>query len=213
MKILVIEDKELHRSSAVETLTGHDITVVASFQEGIRLLKGKDAIAFEAALVDMMMPAGKSGAARGMCNSDEQVPYGFVLALTAASCGAKYVAMVTDTNHHKSAMSAALDYLGGGYYPEDGFKPNFVINGARVMFVHAPFVEDIVKDSPCTRCEKNPGVCCHCHGSGESPMYGKSCTLCEKDKGVCDKCSGTLKFDDTVHERKDWGKVLRDLTK
>src|SRR3989344_5957034 len=120
MKILVIEDKEIHRSSAVETLAGHNVTIAASFEEGIDLLKGEDTITFETVLVDMMMPAGKTGAAGGNCNPDEQVPYGFVIALRAALRGAKYVAMVTDTNHHKSAMSAALDCLGSGYYPEDG---------------------------------------------------------------------------------------------
>ena len=214
MKILVIEDKELHRSSAVETLAGHDVTIVASFEEGINLLKGKEDVAFEAVLTDMMMSAGRSGAASGMCNPNEQVPYGFILALRAALRGVPFVAMVTDTNHHKSAMSAALDYLGSGYYPENGFTPNFVFNNAKVMFVHTPFVEDLVKDAPCTRCEENPGICCHCHGTGESQMYlGESCGLCKENRGVCDKCNGTLKFDDTVHERKDWGQILTDLTK
>lgn len=260
MRILVIEDKALHHSSAIETLSGHDVTIISSFDEGIGLLTAKIdeenvarllteagfptepdrksvpekdwdkvwkaywnarqeaqaksviPLPFEAVLVDMMMPMSfeKLGPS-AVCTRGEQVPYGFVLALKAAERGAKFVAMVTDTNHHNSPMSAALDYLGDAYY-RDGFKPNFEINGARVMFVHAPFVEDVVKDAPCRWCQEKPGVCNTCLGSGTNRYGGGRCKSCAEDVGKCRKCKGTTKADDTVHERKDWGKVFRDLT-
>lgn len=257
MRILVIDDNPLHHSSAIETLSGHDVTIVSSFDEGIDLLamkidkenvarllaeagfpkepdrqavsaevwrlywKTKDEaeaqvqsiilLPFEAVLVDMMMPMSRRTLISEAYKPGEQVPYGFILALRAALCGAKFVAMVTDTNHHRGAMSAALDHLGGAYYCS-GFKPNFAINGARVVFVHAPFVEDVVKDAPCTWCQEKPGVCNTCLGSGTNRYGGGRCNSCAEDVGKCRNCKGTTKADTTVHERKDWGKVFRDLT-
>jgi len=253
MRILVIEDKEMHRKSAQETLTRHDVTIAKSFDEAMELMserideknvqrllteegfptepdwkndheqyvayskvrheaqeKSIIPFSFEVVLTDMMMPEDTDSHAIKIRNSKTQVPYGFVIALKATLCGAKYVAMVTDTNHHKSTMSAALDYLGGGYY-EDGFKPNFVINGAKVMFVHAPFLEDILKDVPCDWCEERPGVCSTCNGSGRDKHRGSECVMCREDIGKCEQCKGTTRFDKQVYERKDWGKVLADL--
>src|SRR3989338_4575117 len=41
MKILVIEDKEANRKAAEETLSGHDITIVESFDEAIDMMSQK----------------------------------------------------------------------------------------------------------------------------------------------------------------------------
>lgn len=154
MRILVIEDKELHRKSAEETLSGHEVTIVKSFDEATALMEKKidegnvqrllteagfptkpgyedserwsayceaysQATAksvvpfpFEVVLTDMMMPMSKQTLAPEVFNPSEQVPYGFILALKATLFGAKFVAMVTDTNHHQSAMSASIDHLG-----------------------------------------------------------------------------------------------------
>jgi CheY-like chemotaxis protein len=219
MRILVIEDKQIHRESAQATLTDHEVTIAESYDEGMQHLlpkidrgardtlledsgyvenielslnyqearelggdqriaaardrcKAADVprdselgdgltfdraqrvanarsvtpLAFEAVLVDMMMPMSEATLAPDVWVPDEQVPYGFILVLKAALRGARFVAMVTDTNHHEGAMSAALDHLGPGYYPDNDdqppFAPNFVINGAKVMFVHAPFCRD-----------------------------------------------------------------------
>ncbi len=178
MKILIVEDKQIHRDSAAKTLKGHKLTIVDSFDAGIKAMpigtdyEKLDKLAterfgptpesrqarsdwyqnqkslipecqhqpeFDAVLVDMMMPMSRETLAPGVYESDVQVPYGFVLALRACKVGAKYVAMVTDTNHHLGAMSAAIDYLGSAYY--SGYEPLFDINGAKVLFVHSPFVE------------------------------------------------------------------------
>ncbi len=178
MKILIVEDKQIHRDSAVKTLKGHKLTIVDTFDAGIKAMpigtdyKKLDKLAverfgptpesgqartdwyeklsrlipecqhqpeFDAVLVDMMMPMSRETLAPGVYESNAQVPYGFVLALRACRVGAKYVAMITDTNHHKGAMSAAIDHLGSAYY--SGYEPPFEINGAKVLFVHSPFVE------------------------------------------------------------------------
>src|SRR3989338_8860011 len=163
MRILVIDDKQNHRDSALTTLQEYDVTIAASYDEAIKLMEvrydsaveeqhlraagitkqnpgyvnteeGKrewkaywDArrsalnaaeipFPFEVVLTDMMMPMGDWGTLRDACDPSQHVPYGFVLALRAAQRGAKLVAMVTDTNHHKGAMSAAIDHIGGSYY-------------------------------------------------------------------------------------------------
>jgi CheY-like chemotaxis protein len=187
MKILVIEDKEIHRQSAVETLAGHDVTIVSSFDAGIEAmstaldpdildrLKKADGLAeispeggqereawlarydelteqahrrpdFEAVLVDMMMPMSSRSAAGSKTQFYQfgvEVPYGFILALRAAQIGAKYIAMLTDTNHHHGAMSASLDHIETFGGPEVN-KP-FEINGAKALFLHAPFVEEAAR--------------------------------------------------------------------
>jgi CheY-like chemotaxis protein len=251
MKILVIEDKEMHRTAAAETLAGHELTIVESFDEGIKAMStevdhkklerlkietnfpeyprgegatDKDREAwdaklreledrtrprpqFEAVLTDMNMPMSRQTLAPGVYEWKTEVPYGFILALRASQIGAKHVAMVTDTNHHQGAMSAAIDHLGGAYYR--GTEEPFEINGAKVLFLHAPFVEDTIKDAPCDTCKENPGVCALCKGTGKSVHSHKPCNLCSD--GKCHHCKGTTKADKAVHERKDWGRALAHL--
>ncbi|MCX6766956.1 MAG: hypothetical protein NT170_04260 [Candidatus Moranbacteria bacterium] len=97
-------------------------------------------IPFEVVLTDMMMPMSQSRVLRlEFYNPIKQVPYGFIITLKAALLGAKFVAMVTDTNHHAEAMSAALDHIDAYYGTATGLNPVFTINGARVAFVHAVF--------------------------------------------------------------------------
>lgn len=187
MKILVIDDKQIHRDSAEKTLEGHEVTIVSSFDEAMDLMAKKIDIEnvqrllaeegfaekpeptdkerwnaywkavdsaekksiipfkFEVVLTDMMMPMSRSTLARDAFKRDEQVPYGFVIALKAAGCGAKFVAMVTDVNHHRGAMSAAIDHLGSAYY-QTGWINTFTVNDAKVAFVHAPFCNNESKD-------------------------------------------------------------------
>ena len=103
--------------------------------------------AFDVVLTDMNLPASKGlTGVHPKVLKEGLVPLGFIFALRAAARGARYVAMVTDTNHHNSAMSAALDAFAG---PDGDESHTFNIDGARVMFRHAPTVksgEGWVKD-------------------------------------------------------------------
>lgn len=253
MKILVVEDKEMHRRSAEETLAGHEVTIVESFDEAIKLMdrridkenvqrlliemgfptrpdsKDKDrwdaywrandeaeaksvvSFPFEVVLTDMMMPMSRETLAPGIFSPGEQVPYGFVIALRAALRGAKFVAMVTDTNHHEGAMSAAMDHLGHAYY-HNGFKPNFVVNGAKVMFVHTPFLHEVLGKKACNMCGGS-GSCRLCKGTGQrNDQYAQGeCNGCLEDVGKCRTCKGGGQVDDVRQDRKDWGQVLKDL--
>lgn len=187
MRILIIDDKQIHRESARETLVGHDLTIVNSFDEAMErlnpdgwldeekfkqlvvdagfqpesdVMKMSDHVAtdyllacanarkqahvaflpFDVVLTDMKMPMSEYALQPRVFNSSEQVPYGFVIALKATLSGAKFVAMLTDTNHHRGAMSAALDFLVDPSWFGETERPIFMINDARVMFIHAPFV-------------------------------------------------------------------------
>lgn len=218
MDILVIEDKEMHQQSARETLKGHEVTIVGSYDDARELLEVK--FDFDVVLTDMNMPMSKKTLEREAFKPNEQVPYGFVLALMAAHGGAKFVAMVTDTNHHQGAMSAALDNLCPSYlyHPSDAEQiKRFVINGAEVIFVHTPFVHRISKDAPCTSCKENIGVCCNCNGTGlnKNPdSKPRECHLCSHTDmvGKCTRCKGTGRYDRTdTLKTKDWGSVLAVL--
>lgn len=143
MKILVVEDNEIHRASAVETLAGHEVTIVKTFDEAMDLMS-VEGFPFEAVLTDLMMPMSKKKLLPEFYNPKEQVPYGFVIMLCAAQCGARFVAMVTDTNHHKGAMSAAIDNLDDHY--SWAHRPRLVINGAKVLISHQSQHDGQVKD-------------------------------------------------------------------
>ena len=149
MKVLVIDDKVQHQESARTILAqdGHEAIVVGSYDEAIDILVPGNG--FDAVLSDMMMPMSPRDLGRGIYDSNKQMPYGFVLALRAAAAGAKYVAVVTDTNHHADPISAALDRIGGfegdkeawNCAWEDGaLEPRFEINSAKAFFIHAPLV-------------------------------------------------------------------------
>lgn len=208
MKVLVIEDKLMHQQSAMETLVGHDLTIASSYDEAIKIMSG-DEFPYEVVLTDMMMPMSRQTLAPDAFNSREQVPYGFVLALMASQRGARFVAMVTDTNHHQGAMSAALDHLGSAYYHE-GFNPNFVINGAHAMFIHTPFYRKVLGKKTCDVCAGS-GTCRYCNGTGQRTNGSGACG-CSANVGKCYSCKGVGQVDNVNTDGKDWGQVLKDLT-
>ena len=116
--------------------------------------------AFDAVLTDMNLPSTKGiTVVSSKVLEEGLVPFGFIFALKAAARGARYVAMITDTGHHDGAISAALDAISPAYY-EYGVEEDqvFNVNGARVVFVHAPMIDgdknwgrvldDLVADRP-----------------------------------------------------------------
>lgn len=255
MRVLVVEDKDLHCKSAQVTLAEHEVKVVQTFQKAMEIMheevdeenalrllaeqglkaepdrSNREAwstyynarekaraesivpLAFDVVLTDMMMPVREGDGAFGKRFApNEQAPYGFVIALRAALRGVRFVALVTDTNHHLGAMSAALDFLGDHCYGDE-FKPNFEINGARVMFVHAPFYPEVLGKGRCEQCGGS-GLCPLCGGTkqrNDKHVQGP-CNGCESTDGKCSLCVGAGRVDIVCNDRKDWGKVLADLT-
>lgn len=108
MKILVVEDSPVHAEAAIEQLKkGNELTVVRKYDEAKALLEGQT---YEVVLVDLMMPASadKLGP-KGTQYVGQEMPVGIYLAIFAATKDAKYVGLLTDTNHHDHPASACLD--------------------------------------------------------------------------------------------------------
>jgi len=96
---------------------------------------------WDVVLCDLLMPASRETMGPdGMPFVGQEMPLGMALALLAALNGAHYVAVVTATNHHHHPASAMLDRLSAAYW-DDRQEPNFVVNGAKAMFVHHPSYE------------------------------------------------------------------------
>lgn len=57
---------------------------------------------FDVVLTDLLIPTEKGF-------GGQEIPMGAIIALRAIAAGAKYVAIVTDANHHQNAASAAFD--------------------------------------------------------------------------------------------------------
>lgn len=131
MKILVIEDNKLHQAAAKAQLQDHDTTVVDTYDKGLDLVR--DTHDFEVVLVDLMMPASNRSMGReGDKFVGQEMPVGVFLALLAAKNGAKYVSLITDTNHHDHPASACIDPFNRR---QDMFAPaKFTVGGASVVF-------------------------------------------------------------------------------
>jgi CheY-like chemotaxis protein len=148
LKILVIDDNPVHRQSAHQTLEGHDLTVVGSYDEALKLMGcyfpgfQNNRQMFDAVLTDLMMPAGMGGSGGdGAQYIGQEMPIGLPLVLIAVlHSGAKYLAVVTDTNRHAHPVSWAIDMLIGR--DDDGFRgelarPKFTMNNAVVGFYNS----------------------------------------------------------------------------
>jgi len=69
-----------------------------------------------------------------------EIPIGLVLALRAAQIVVKWIAVITDANHHTHPMSAALDWINPAYWGSDR-EELFHIDDTRVLIAHALITE------------------------------------------------------------------------
>jgi len=157
MKILVIDDSRVHQQSARQTLQGHDLTVVDTYDEAYKLIqprietnrkgqvipkKEEVATPFDVVLTDLLMPTGsriqKSKKGNWLADPGEflgpEMPVGFALALNAVLHGAKYVAVVSDGDHHLDPAMAMLDRLGAYKSGVTRTPVRFEMNGSHVGF-------------------------------------------------------------------------------
>lgn len=138
MRILVIDDSVSNQAAAKAQLSGHEVTVVGSYDEGRDLLATEDEDGipregkhdFEVVLVDLLMPASRHRQGNeGSRFVGQEMPVGIFLALLAAKTGAKYVAVLTDSDHHSHPASACLDVFNSR---EDTPSP-LTVGGAKVL--------------------------------------------------------------------------------
>lgn len=225
LRILVIDDNAAHRQSAIESLAGHEITVIDSFDALVKLIEPywdselkqivEPPFPYDAVLTDMLMPMSKRNLAENY-NPEVEMPYGYVIALLVARRGARFVAMLTDASHHHHAMAATIDLMGPySCYEKVEIEQMkiFTIDGAKVTFIHAPMVTHAYPNSDCNHCKQ--GECTNCNGTGTVVGYGYACSCAREDqkhrKGKCFYCHGTRKYTKKVDGGKDWGRILNAL--
>ncbi len=173
--------------AAKQTLVGHELTLTETYDKAYELLEkpeGDAQLPFEVVLCDLLMPAGaEAQGAEGEKFIGQEMPVGFALALMAVLHGAKYVAVVTNQNHHQHPAAALLDRLGSDGL--DDYKEDFVkirANGVPIGFVNfAPMIG--VDGTSCKECE----------GTGK-----------HLKEDHCSCISGMVRG-------KDWGRVLQVL--
>ncbi len=128
MKILVIDDKAIHRHAAHAQLADHELTIVGTYDDAVYALShwkaGEIVVGgFDVVLVDLMLPASRrTMGPEGMKFVGQEMPVGTFLVLLAMKLGIKYVGLLTDTNHHNHPASACIDDLfdiGRGIKPHD----------------------------------------------------------------------------------------------
>ena len=143
---------------------------------------------WDVVLTDLLMPAGPMKQAGSGCQYvGQEMAVGWALALTAARTGVKYVAVVTDTNHHYHPASAMLDVFNRHF---------FTIDGARVhMTNHVSLVGIAGTEVPCSDCAAT----------------GKKKIKESGNEYQCPTCNGSGQ--DFAKKGKDWGLILEQLLK
>lgn len=145
MRILVVDDKQEHLQAATSQLgPAHQVETRDEYTEAVALLT--EGAPFDVLLSDLLMPAEpQTLGAEGLRFLGHEIPIGLVLAFRAAAVGVKYVAVITDANHHNHPMSAAIDWINPAYWRQDGTRL-FVVNDTRVLIAHAPMTSDGCKN-------------------------------------------------------------------
>lgn len=144
MKILVVEDNARHQKTAVEQLGDlHELTIVDNLYDARKALEKND---IEIVLSDLMLPFTKNESVgdEGLTKYPlgTELPFGFIIALfSALTSSVKYIAILTDRDHHADPISAGLDHTGKIWWGEkhqDFVKPPFFINEKRMLVTFAP---------------------------------------------------------------------------
>ncbi len=129
LRILVVDDTPKHIVSARTGLANHNLTTVTGYEQAMSVLENER---FDVVLTDLHMPMSSKTLGTDAFYLGGLVPYGILLMVEAARCGAKFVAVVTDLNHHSDPFSAAFDHY--SRFP-------VTIDGAKVVMMHAPMCD------------------------------------------------------------------------
>lgn len=111
MKILILDDCELHRDAAVAQLSNaHDLTVASRYNEILDHRPTPTFLSsFDAVLTDLLLPAPRITNGEGLALVGQEMPLGTIIALHALQAGVALVGVLTDVNHHMHPASACFD--------------------------------------------------------------------------------------------------------
>ncbi len=127
--ILVIDDTIKNIQSAKRTLAGHRVATATGYEEAMDLMKQEK---FDVVLTDLYLPMSSNTLSSSAFELGKLVPYGLLLMVEAARQGVKYVAVVTDLNHHADPFSAAFDHFS---------RFSIQIEESKVLMLHARVTE------------------------------------------------------------------------
>lgn len=138
MNILLLDDRLKHRRAGVRQLTrlGYDVAPFNSYVEARECAEKNH---FDAALIDLLMPAeGMILGQKGMNEFlGQSMPFGFPMAIGLALLGIPKILVATATHQQDHPMSAILTWFAG---------QRIQVSGSEVIFVHALLAEEGVKD-------------------------------------------------------------------
>jgi len=126
LRVLVIDDTAEHLASAKSGLAGYCLTTTDGYETAMDILGNEK---FDVVLTDLHLPMSSKTLGSQAFKLGELVPYGILLMVEAARRGAKFVAVVTDLNHHADPFSAAFDHFS---------HFSVKIENAKVLMMHAP---------------------------------------------------------------------------
>ncbi len=186
MRILVIDDTQKHLDSALQTLGEHEVVTCSTYDEAENLVDIYSKEKWDAVLCDLLMPAGsRAQGGPGTKFVGQEMPVGWALALMAVRSNVRFIAVVTDMNHHHHPASAMLDHTNDHI---------FKVDESRVLMTNSTGRVGIKGTERCCvwccdegtkrREDMSSDVCTYCYG--ESPLY--------REYG------------------KDWGNILEKLT-
>ena len=127
-RILVIDDRESNRNAALRDLSDYRLTVASRYEEAMLLLSEEQ---FDIVLTDLKLPMSSRTLSEEAFELGKLVNYGFLLMLEAASRGVRYIAVVSDIDHHQDPMAAAFDRFQ---------RSEWRLNGAKLRLLHAKMV-------------------------------------------------------------------------
>jgi len=145
--ILIFDDSKRQIQAAreqFEDLEGFTLTVVSSYDEAQKFLKGAK---FEIFLTDLLVPAPDNNLGpRGFKYVGEIMPLGAILALVALKNGVPLVGVVTDSNHHDHPASSALDALGGYWGEVHPIGESLLLSASNLLTRNGSSDGELVKD-------------------------------------------------------------------
>lgn len=202
LSILVVEDKELHQTSAKETLKDHNVTIVSSFDEAVKQIQPQIDTERLRADIDRRLtgvPFGQERADRGRALYDELLPSYIIRP--------QFDVVLADLMMPMSKRSLTGDF----YKPEEQVPYGFVTallaakHGVKHVAVvtdtnhhHGPmsaaldlFEEHTLEGRTYHRFTTNSSTCMYMHAMFLNDMTDNPCKDCTD--GGCTLCNGSLK--------------------